>query len=871
MPAEPGIALADTDDLRTPAPTRSFEHDPALQGAPAAPAEHADGQESGGDQPVSEAFGLLHPGVQRWVWRQGWRELRDIQELAIPLIQGGSRDAIVAAATASGKTEAAFLPIVSRMASQDRAGAGFGALYIGPLRALINDQFRRVELLCEEMEIPVFRWHGDVAASAKARARKVRDGIVLITPESLEALLVRRNGEVRSLFGALGHVVIDEMHAFMGSARGKQLQSLLHRLEVVLGRRVARVGLSATLADMRTAAAFLRPGDPDGVAILDSRAGSQELRLQVRGHIAASRTAPPAPEGCPDGKDLDEAGSVGSDGSPSPPEDTGAAGEAGENVPEDEEESEDVAAGAIADHLFGTLKNSRALIFAGSRGRVETYAAALADRCDKAGMENRFLAHHGSLSREFREEAERRMKDETRPASIVCTTTLEMGIDVGHIEQIAQIGPGHSVAGLRQRIGRSGRRAGQAAIMRIYVVERPIDARIHPLDALRPDLVKAVAMIRLMFRKWNEPPVENLPHLSTLLHQILALIAQYGGLSARQGYDLLIASGVFDGVDAGTYKALLRRMGDPKVGLIEQAPDGTLMMGPEGERLASGYEFYSVFATPDDYRVVHRNRTLGQLAVDVPLAVGDMIIFGGKRWCILDMDERRRVISVKRARSGKAPVFAGAGAGLSDGLVREMRAVWESEDVPAFLDPAAQALLAEGRATYRSLGLDTSSVLAAGDKTLVFPWVGTRAMAALSLSLKAAGLAADVTGIAVEVTASPADVRDALGRIAALPPPDPARLAAVIENKSQEKYDAWLGEDLLCLTAGRSLLDCAGLPELAGALSAGAADAFDLVFEEEDAGLDQPAVREGTGEEPASDQPDAQAPGDPVEDPDIPW
>ena len=210
--------------------------------------------------PGSSSFDLLDEKVRRWIWKQGWGSLRDIQERSIPLLLAADKDLIISAATASGKTEAAFLPIVSWIASHGRReGAGFGAIYVSPLKALINDQFGRIEGLCEELEIPVTKWHGDVGAGVKARARSKPSGILLITPESLEAILVRRGPEAPRLFRHLAFAVVDEMHAFMDGPRGKQLQSVLHRIETASGHRVTRVGLSATLADESAPRHFLRP------------------------------------------------------------------------------------------------------------------------------------------------------------------------------------------------------------------------------------------------------------------------------------------------------------------------------------------------------------------------------------------------------------------------------------------------------------------------------------------------------------------------------------------------------------------------------------------------------------------------------------
>ena len=157
----------------------------------------------------SSAFERLQPSVQRWVWRQGWAELRDLQEKAIPAVLDGERDVILAAATASGKTEAAFLPVLSRLAEKPSETSGFRVLYLSPLKALINDQFGRLRLLGEAVGVPVHRWHGDVPQSRKAAALRDPDGVLLITPESLEALFVRRSLEVPGCLAPLAYVVGD--------------------------------------------------------------------------------------------------------------------------------------------------------------------------------------------------------------------------------------------------------------------------------------------------------------------------------------------------------------------------------------------------------------------------------------------------------------------------------------------------------------------------------------------------------------------------------------------------------------------------------------------------------------------------------------
>ncbi|MCI0720150.1 MAG: DEAD/DEAH box helicase, partial [Acidobacteria bacterium] len=278
------------------------------------------------DARTSAGFQRLREQIQRWVWDQGWTELRDIQEQAISPILDGGRDLIIAAATASGKTEAAFLPICSRII--ERPTSSVRAMCVSPLKALINDQFDRLDRLCERIDIPVHRWHGDVSSSHKRQLLSDPAGILLITPESLEALFVLRGTTIAKLFANLDFVVVDELHSFIGAERGQQLQSLLSRLELVLRRRVPRIALSATLGDMELAAEFLRPGRALPCEILVSSESRQEIRLQVRGY----RVKPPDPAAQENGVAVDP--------------------------------SDDAAVPTIGAHLFEVLRGKDNLIFA---------------------------------------------------------------------------------------------------------------------------------------------------------------------------------------------------------------------------------------------------------------------------------------------------------------------------------------------------------------------------------------------------------------------------------------------------------------------------------------------------------------------------
>ena len=735
------------------------------------------------------AFDSLHEKVRRWIWQQGWEGLRDVQARSIPHLLAGGRDLIIMAATAGGKTEAAFLPIVSRLATDGAApGGGFQAIYVSPMRALINDQFGRMESLCSELDIDVTKWHGDVSASVKAKARKTPSGIVLITPESLEAILVRRGREVARLFRRLAYVVIDEMHVFLDDPRGKQLQSILHRIDIAANVQPIRVGLSATLADEGAARAFLRPLAPGLVDVLPPGPGGPQIKLQLRGYVSRpfqvrERKATPSADGT--------------------------------EAPRD-----DPASIALTKHLFDTHRGHRSLIFAGSRRDVELTTVRLRDKTDEMGVPEEFFAHHGNLSREHREHAEQRMKDKSRPASIICTTTLELGIDVGDIEAVAQLGPGHTVSGMRQRLGRSGRRPGQAAVMRVYVTEKELADSINPLDALRCQTVQAIAMINLMLRKWNEPPDTSRLHLSTLLHQVMALVSEHGGVTAAKAWEVLVRSGTFAGIDIGVFKALLRRMGNPEVGLLEQAPDGTLLPGPAGERLLESRDIFAVFLSPEEYKVVAEGgRAVGQVPGTNPLSPGQILILAGRRWLIIEVNGQRRELTVRPAHGGIPPLFSGDLKPPADGVVEEMRRFWEDLALPTFLDATARQFVAEARTTYDRLGLRQSLVTRHDKSLFLFPWVGEKKQQALVLALTQADLEPAPLGLAIGVNVEHRDrLQTALTALAEGHVPSAVDLAATVKNKEIEKFDPFLGEELLDQAWAQDRLDVSSLRDIAGHL-----------------------------------------------------
>jgi ATP-dependent Lhr-like helicase len=737
-----------------------------------------------GNGDPARAFERLQPGVQRWVWDHGWPSLRTVQALAVDPILA-RRDVLISAATAAGKTEAAWFPVVSDIAShaEDEQG-GVQAVYIGPLKALINDQYLRLETLGKSADIPVHRWHGDVGASAKKAVRTKPEGILLITPESLEALFVREGPRVAAIFAGLRHIVIDEFHSFIGSERGAQLQSLMHRLDLAVRKRVPRVGLSATLADLSDAAEFLRPGNGPNVALVVSPNDvGTEIRIQVRGYV---RHNPESKSGFVDPKTLAD----------------------GINDQKGEETDYSDDALAIGSHLFRTLRGNDNLVFANSRSSVEAYTDILSRLSTSRRVPNEFFAHHGNLSKEHREDIESRLRSSETPATAICTSTLEMGIDIGSTDSIAQVGTPPSVAALRQRLGRSGRR-GQPATLRAYISEPEVTDRTPPADMLRAHLMQTVAMTELMLNdRWYEPPNLTDLHLSTLIQQVLAVIAQHGGATALQLYDSLCGRGPFVRVSKDVFVRLLKDMGD--VELLTQSSDGLLLPGLVGDRLINHYSFYSAFQSVEEYRLMARGRTLGTIPVDYPVLVGSFLIFAGLRWQVIDVDASDRIIELTRSAGGRPPTFTGNGAEVADEVRKRMRTFYESDAVPIYLDSTGQALLDEGRRNFQRLRLADRQLVDWGDDTVVLPWRGDRVLNTVSVALNSMGLRVAKDGVGLTVVGSrPAVVASAAAELVALGEPDATMLAQDVAVKVRDKYDEYLSDHLLSLAYASCSLDVA--------------------------------------------------------------
>ncbi|HEX2882516.1 MAG TPA: helicase-related protein, partial [Polyangiaceae bacterium] len=561
--------------------------------------------------------------------------------------------------------------------------------------------------------------------------------------------------------------LVDELHAFIGNERGKQLQSLLHRLDLAIGRFVPRIALSATLGDMRMAAEFLRPGHGEKALLLNDGDDGRELQLLLRGTLTK------AP------------------------------------VINADKEPDDAAVYSdkydIARYMFKVLRGKDNLIFANRRQDVEFFADLLRRHCEQVRVPNEFLPHHGSLSKELREHAEQRLKDKDKPASVVATTTLEMGIDVGSVSSIAQIGNPPSVAAMKQRLGRSGRRKGEPAIMRAFISEQEIDQRSSPQDMLRAQTVQAAAMVELMLTGWSEPPELRNLHLSTLIQQLLSAIAQLGGVRADHAWKLLCGTGPFPAVDQSDFVELLRVLG--KKELLTQAGDGTLVLGVVGEQLVDHYDFYAAFFASKEFQLLHDGRSLGSLPISNPVMAGTHLIFGGRRWTVITVDIETSVILVKPSEGGRPPMFDGGAAMVHDRVREQMRMLYTSDVMPLYADATARDFIAEGRAYFRSAGLATQSFLEVGDRTYMFPWAGDRVMVTLESILCSMDLEVSNGRIVLEVKVGLKDLKQCIRTILSHDPPSANDLARNVENRILGKYDHLLSDGLQCKNYASAMFD----------------------------------------------------------------
>ena len=620
---------------------------------------------------MSDIFSRLAPFIQEYIYHHQWTELRPFQIAACQVIFDTDAHLLVTAATAAGKTEAAFLPILTLL--HTNPAATIGALYISPIKALINDQFERLNDLLKEADIPVWHWHGDVSQNRKNQLLKNPQGILQITPESLESLLINKNKDLLRLFGDLRFVIIDEIHAFMGSERGCQIICQLQRLAILTQKQPRRIGLSATLGDYSIAENWLRSGTDKPVITPQADGIKRQIKLAVE-HFYTT-------------EEVDES-----------------------EATDDEQ------------YIFNLSKSRKCLIFANNRTRTESIIASLRQIATEQGLPDIYHVHHGSISASLRQAAENAMREPNNPAVTAATLTLELGIDIGHLERVIQLESPLSVASFLQRLGRSGRR-GEAADMRfICAEEKPL------LEASLPEqipwqLLQSIAIIQLYLEEqWIEPIRPIKYPLSLLYHQTMSILTATGELSPNALAKQIFSLPPFAAISKEDFQLLLRYLID--IGHIQHTEKGKLILGLAGEKIVRKFQFYAVFAEQQEYIVKQGATEIGSIVT--PPAVGNQFALAGRSWEVVEVDFQKKAIFVKQAE-GKASIYwRGSGGIIHTKVLQRMQQVLFENIEYSYLQKNALQRLRQVRQLVQQAGLNKQNILKLEkDKCCIFPWMGT--------------------------------------------------------------------------------------------------------------------------------------------------
>ena len=733
------------------------------------------------------AFDRYAPFVQEYIYQNHWENLRSIQVAAADAIFNTDENVLLTASTASGKTEAAFFPIIT-LFSEDMPSS-VGCIYIGPLKALINDQFSRLNDLCAEADIPVWHWHGDVAQSHKAKLMKHPSGILQITPESLEALLLHKHAAIAKLFGDLRFVVIDEVHSLLRGDRGGQTLCLIERLSRIAGVNPRRIGLSATIGDPEGTGEFLSLGTGRKTIIPKIDAKSSKWRLSMEHFYVKDAQA---------AEDKQIPGAL----------------------PVLEEKTDDAPANADPGigYIFEHTRGKKCLVFVNSREECEMVTTTLRHYCELNHEPDRFLVHHGNLSASYRETAEGIMKDDSQYMTTVTTATLELGIDIGRLERAFQIDAPWTVSSFLQRMGRTGRRELPPEMWFVIREDEP-EVRAMLPTTIPWKLLQGIALVQLYLEeRWVEPPrLDRLP-FSLLYHQTMSTLASCGELSPRALADRVLRLHYFHRITQEDYRVLLRHL--IATDHIQQTEQGGLIVGLAGERVINSFKFYGVFQESEEYTVRSESQELGTVVSPPP--VGEKLAIAGHVWQVLDVDHKRRLIYCQQVK-GSVPAYFGQCPGdLHTKILTRMRQVLQEDRQYPYLMKNAVARLEQARFTAAHSGAAERPLInLGGNMWCLLPWVGTYTFLTMERFLKIK--CADRLGLRNLDSARPFFIQftmkadeSAFFRVLAeeiRKPIDPMELVYPKELPLFDKYDEYLPEELVKKGFALGVLDVDGLRE----------------------------------------------------------
>ena len=594
-----------------------------------------------------DAFARLHPEVRAALSERGFSTPTEPQREAIPALVAGE-NGLVVAPTGSGKTETAMLPVLSAVRERgDRFG--IQALYVTPLRALNRDMRERLEWWGQTLGVDVDVRHGDTTDYRRQKQAENPPDVLVTTPETMQAMFTGE--KLRRALADVEHVVVDEVHELAESKRGAQLTIGLEHLREHAGP-LQRVGLSATVGDPVEVGRFLT-GDR-GCRVVEVDAGAN-LDVEVR-----------TPE----------------------------------IRPEDHETASELLTDAsVASHVRCidelVAENESTLVFVNTRQTAEGLGSRLKAYGTDVGI------HHGSLSKEARIEVEDRFKRGELDA-LLCTSSMELGIDVGRIDHVVQYASPREVRRLLQRVGRAGHRREATSAGTVVTT--------HPDDTM-----EALAIVDRAERGAVEAAGIHHASLDTVANQIAGLLMGFGELSAARAYEVVTRAYPFRELPEADFKAVLRQLSDNRVIWLEEADDRI-------EKSSGTWQYFyaNLSMIPDEanYTVTDMasGRTVGTLAerfVVTFAAPGETFIQGGDMWRITEIDDAEEEVLVTPIEdpAGEVPSWVGqeipvpydvaqhvgrtraeAGRRFAEGAARATVAAGLAERVPSDEHTASEAL-----------------------------------------------------------------------------------------------------------------------------------------------------------------------------------
>lgn len=611
--------------------------------------------------------------------RNEWKGFREVQEKSFEVLFNSDDHLLITSGTSSGKTEAAMFPVLTSLYS--KPPKSIGALYISPLKALIDDQFDRMDDIIRDAEIKVTSWHGDVSQSIKRGLMRNPSGIMQTTPESLQSLIMNHWVDVPKMFSELRFIIIDEVHAFMNSTRGLQLLCEFESLMRMAGCNPRRIGLSATLSDMSIATEWLGSNSDRHVTVVESKSSS-EYTIDMLFHRF------------PSGPKFDD------------DEETKKA--------KDEQRT-----AAIMDYyytLFNETDPYNCIVFSNSRLGAEKLTRGLRALSRKYSGKDVEI-HHGSISKEIRKHSEERIKNSERNVTLVSTSTLELGIDIGDLDRVVQRDPPHTSSSFVQRMGRSGRRTGKPVMKLICTMDDDYD-NDHPLR-IPINLVKGIALVEL-FRneRWVEPTRYSSRPYGLLYQQTMGYMKPLSGTTFGDLCKDVLSMYPFRNITVDEYKIIIKHLIEiGHLGLFE----GSLVIQSAGEKVVNNIDFLATFTDDNKYEVVCDGTLVGYLPKR-PMD-NSKVLLAGKSWKVLDVKNTEvSVIGISEEAQTK---WDSGEPSIHKRVMKEIQKIIKSDTKYPYLDESAEAMMDDFRKFAMEQELATQITIPIENIINIRPWTGS--------------------------------------------------------------------------------------------------------------------------------------------------